>query len=318
MYMKYYTLYTVLFFSLKVLGQPVNEIKQLLRNKDFISLNSYIEKPQKSNVNFRWETLRTIFEDYKEGIIKIEETKPSYDGTGGSIINNYRVYLLSNEDKFFYYKIINIFYKKIGAEKFEKNESVIDKLKDSTKYTYFENSFKQTYGDALDSNDLFLTSITYGESCGIAGVNPDYLDKLNLCLVTNRISEIRKWLSSANSEKQLYAIRGFRVLINHGYKATEDEKRIINIVVQKKGLVSTCSGCNVMQENFQDVISKINSAPIEYITPIKMNSSYLTSKKQKSDAKNSLLLWGLISLSSISITAFGYFVWRKKKTFNNS
>jgi hypothetical protein len=104
--MKLSTLIITFFLTAQVIGQPVQKIKQLLKDKKFIPLNSYIDKPQKSNVNFSWETLRTIVGDYQEGIIKIEENIPANDGTGGNFINSYRVYLLAHKNKIYYYKFI--------------------------------------------------------------------------------------------------------------------------------------------------------------------------------------------------------------------
>src|SRR5437868_1362212 len=103
--MKLSTLIITFFLATQVIGQPVQKIRQLLKERKFIPLNAYIDKPQNSNVNFRWGTLRTIVGDYQEGIVKIEENMPANDGTGGSI-NNYRVYLLGDKKNIFYYKFI--------------------------------------------------------------------------------------------------------------------------------------------------------------------------------------------------------------------
>lgn len=264
--MKLTTLIITFFLTAQVIAQPVQKIKQLLKYKKFVPLNSYIDKPQKSNVNFGWETLRTIVGDYQEGIIKIEENVPANDGTGGNI-NNYRVYLLADKNKIFYYKFIKIVYKNKGSEQWEKNEETIDSLKDNTEYSSFGNSFRQTYGDTLNHYDLFLTSIVYGSHCGFAGVNPEFMEQLNLLLLDKNVVLIRQWLKSANAEKQLYALKGYRILVNRGYNLTGEEKRIISIVEQKKGTVYTCSGCLYMHETFQDVVSKINSIPTEYLKP---------------------------------------------------
>ena len=72
-------------------------------------------------------------------------------------------------------------------------------------------------------------------------------------------------LKSANAEKQLYALKGYRILVNQGYTLTDEEKKIISIVEQKKGTVSTCSGCMYMDDTFQNVVSQINEIPSEYL-----------------------------------------------------
>ena len=312
-YMKLSTLFIALFLTAKVVGQPVQIIKQLLKDKNFVPLNSYIDKPQKSNVDFSWETLRTIVGDYQEGIIKIEESVPANDGTGGSRINNYRAYLLADKDKIFYYKLIKTVYKSKESDQWEKSEETIDSLKDIIEYVSFQNSFRQTYGDTLNHYDLFLTSIVYGSHCGIAGVNPEYMEELNLLLQEDNVDMIRQWLKSANAEKQLYAIKGYRILGNQGYTLTDEEKRIISIVEQKKGTVSTCSGCMFMDETIQNVVSEINSIPTEYLKPEKTNTSYPVFKKKTKSTKNNLSIWGLFALGIVSIATVGYFIRRTKK-----
>jgi len=311
--MKLSTLFIALLLTAQVVGQPVQKIKQLLKEKNFAPLNSYIDKSQKSNVDFSWETLRTIVGDYQEGIIKIEESVPANDGTGGSRINNYRVYLLANKDKVFYYKVIKTVYKNKGSEQWEKNEETIDSLKDNTGYVSFENSFRQTYGDTLNHYDLFLTSIVYGSHCGVAGVNPEYMEQLNSLLQDDNVNIIRQWLKSANAEKQLYAIKGYRILVNQGYTLTDEEKRIISIVEQKNGTVSTCSGCSYMEETFQNVVSEINSIPTEYLKPEKTGSTYKVLKKKNKSTKDNLLNWGLFALGIVSLATVGYFIRRTKK-----
>jgi hypothetical protein len=298
--MKLLTLIITFFLAAHVVAQPVQKIKQLLKDKEFVPLNTYIDKPQKSNVNVDWETLRTIVGDYQEGIIKIYEFVPANDGTGGNFINNYRVYLLANKNKIFYYRFI-------------KNEEIIDSLKDSTEYISLENLFRQTYGVALNQYDLFVTSVVYGSRCGYAGMDPAYMEQLNVLLKNENVDVIRHWLRSANAETQLYALRGYRILVNQGYGLTDEEKKIISIVEQKKGTVNTCSGCISMDETFQDVVSGINSIPIEYLKPHRPHSLDHIFKKNRTQVEKKSLYWWVSILGIVAILAVIYFIWRTKK-----
>ena len=311
-YMKLSTLFIALFLTAQVVGQPVLKITQLLKDKNFLALNNYIDKPQKSNVDFGWETLRTIVGDYQEGIIKIEENIPANDGTGGNRINNFRVYLLTTKDKIFYYKFIKTIYKKKGNDEWETNEQTIDSLNDNSEYLSLKNLFKQTYGDTLFNYDLFLTSIVYGSHCGIAGVNPEYMEQLNLLLQGDNVEIIRQWLKSANAEKQLYALKGYRILVNQGYNQTDEEKKIISIVEQKKGTVSTCSGCMYMDETFQNVVSEINAIPSEYLKPEKTSSSNVVFKKKKNQVTKTSSYWWVSIFVIIGVLAILYFLRRTK------
>ncbi len=311
--MKLTTIFISLFLTVQVIAQPIEKIKQHLKNKNFSALNNYINNTPKSNVNFSWELQRTIVGDYTEGIIKIEEKLPSNNGTGGNFINNYSVYILTTKDKIFYYRFTKSIYKYKNPEHSEHNEETIDSLRDDIEYSSFENAFRQVYNNNIDHNDLFLTSIVYGSLCGIAGINPEYMEQLNLLVEEENIDGVRRWLKSANAEKQLYALNGYRILVNQGYNLTDEEKRIILIVEQKKGAVSTCSGCLYMNKTFQDVVSEINSIPTEYLKPNKSGSSYQFLKKEKNRDKNNLPYWWLIALSIVTLAAGCYFIWRTNK-----
>lgn len=173
--MKPTAIFILFFLTAQVLAQPIEKIKQHLKDKNFSALNNYINNPPKSNVSFSWELQRTIVGDYAEGIIKIEEKLPSNNGTGGNFINNYSVYVLTAKDKIFYYRFIKSIYKYKNPEQREHNEETMDSLRDDIEYSSFENAFRQVYNNNLDYNDLFLTSIVYGSHCGIAGINPEYM-----------------------------------------------------------------------------------------------------------------------------------------------
>lgn len=112
-----------------------------------------------------------------------------------------------------------------------------------------EKNFKDIYHADLDDNDLFQRSIVYGRHCGIAGVNPEHLQKLDVLIENKNVKEINKWLKSANAEKQLYGIRAYKYLTTQGYKLSEEEKKLLDFVQQKDGDVSVCRGCSFGSED---------------------------------------------------------------------
>jgi hypothetical protein len=310
--MKIWVLFIAFFLTAHAVGQPMQKVKQLLKEKRFIPFNKYVENPPKSNVAISWEILRTIVGDYQEGVVKIEENVPSNDGTGGNFINNYRIYLLSTNDEIFYYKFIETQYKSKGGDQWEQTEKVIDTVKQNNLYISFEELFRQTYGDILNQKDLFFTSIVYGDHCGFAGVDSEYMEQLNLLLQRNKINVIRQWLGSANAEKQLYALRGYRVLTNQGYSISDTENKLIAIVTKKRGGVSTCSGCNYMKRPFQDVVSEIYSMPIEHLKSGKFESSNFIFAKKKPIKSRFSTFWVLGLLGIISFIFILYFKLRRK------
>ena len=68
-----------------------------------------------------------------------------------------------------------------------------------------------TYNDKVNPKELFLTSIVYGASCGIAGTPPEYQDKLMVLLRAKDYKTLLSWLRSPNTEKQLYALIGLKL-----------------------------------------------------------------------------------------------------------
>ncbi|HTE34226.1 MAG TPA: hypothetical protein VK666_27795 [Chryseolinea sp.] len=312
-YTKLSTLFIALFLTTGLAGQSVEKIGQLLKDKNFVPFNNYISKYRKGNVDYYWEMLRTVVGDYREGIVEIKEDAPLNDGTGGYMLNNYRIYLLSTKNRIFYYKFIYTIYDNKGPDNWGLKGESIDSLRDDVEYLSFENSFKQTYGDTLNHSDLFLTSIVYGSHCGITGTNPEYRERLNLLLQDGGIDVIRHWLKSANAEKQLYALMGYRILKNQGYTLTEDEKRIISVVEQKKGTVYTCSGCIYMDEPFEGIVSQINSIPTEYLRPEKPRPSILDFKTEKSRSAKILSYWWILSFGVAVVLSVIYILRRIKK-----
>lgn len=313
--MKCIIVFIALFLTTQAIGQSVLEIKQLLKDKNFPALKTYINTPQKSNVDVSWETLRTIVGDYWEGVVTIQENIPANDGTGGNIINNYIVNLLATDKKIFYYTLTNTFYKNKGSDKWEKNIDTVDSLFDKREYESFKNLFKQIYNDTLNGQDLFVTYIVYGGNCGIAATDSEYMEKMKQLLQDENVTEIRQWLKSPNAEKQLYAIRGYRTLVNQGYKITDEEKHIIEVIQQKKGTISTCSGCLYSSQTIEQTIVEINDIPPEYLNPGPLISS---SKNKKNRAPNSIPGWTLLILGiSLSIAA-GYYIRKRKRNANKA
>lgn len=81
----------------------------MLKDRNFQSFKPYIDSgysnPPKNNVTAKWETLREVLPDYKEGIVKIEENTPASDGTGGNRIYTYHINLLTDGKDIFYYTL---------------------------------------------------------------------------------------------------------------------------------------------------------------------------------------------------------------------
>jgi hypothetical protein len=248
--MKPVVLFITLFMAIQAAGQSLPEMKQLLVHKDFDTLDQYVTTNRES----RWKTSREIVGKYQEGVIEFNH----YESSGsrpGRPYRTYRVFVLTAGKRIFYYRL------------FELGDRTISEYKDSQEYNNFQSTFKQVYNTPLSESDLFATSIVYGAGCGIAGVDPEYKMLLDTLIVNRRVDVLRKWLTSADAEKQLYAIRGYRVLTRLGHELTREEARVLTMVRKKKGNVYTCSGCAYWASPFQQEVSKIETMPVMYLAP---------------------------------------------------
>jgi hypothetical protein len=252
-----------LILSMQVVGQPLFDINQFLKNREFQGFKNYIDSAPRSNVKLRWEIIRELLPDIWEGVVKIEESRNANDGTGGSILLNYRIKLLAAENEIFYYDYSQTKYFKNTNNDWKSYDTTLTEFKDSIKYEDFKSTFSSVYGLPIASNDLFETSIVFGYGCGIGGTAPEYYQKMEGFIRNRDKLSIYRWLRSANSEKQLYAVLGIRTLGRWRYSITDEDKLIIEIIKSKKGFVNTCSGCFYSNSSFQDVISEMDSLIID-------------------------------------------------------
>lgn len=297
--MKLTTIIIALFLTLQTAAQPLTVVRDLLTERKFQPFKSYIDTAPKSNITFYWEALREVTPSYWEGVVRIEEFQNANDGTGGNRIYNYRIDFLATEQNIFFYRFNQIHNKKIGEDRWEPYDTTFNAFTDKGAYTAFESSFSKTYNEKLNPKELFITSLVYGGACGIAGTPPEYQQKLVELLREKDEKMLLAWLKSPNTEKQLYAVSGFKTLQQNGYKLTEEEKRIIEVINEKQGTVSTCGGCIFSSDTIKNVVENINSSKGIYV-------SNATSKSRKT------VYYGLATLLLI-VAALIFYLRRRTK-----
>ena len=231
----------VLLLTLQSSGQSINEIKQLLADKDFKFFKKYTNSNSNSNVTVIWLFNRDITPTFQECVIDIDESFSTENNSDNSTILHYRINILAKSNEIIYYDFaLN-----------ENNNSVWDvltfKIMDSFRneklLTALKQDFYKTYNDSLHQQELFDNSYVYGSSCKIARIKPK-LRKENDLLVQNKDSAIlTNWLKSTNTEKQVYGIDGLYQLKINGYKFTAEQLQLIKIIKSKKGTIFTCDGC---------------------------------------------------------------------------
>ena len=129
----------------------------------------------------------------------------------------------------------------------------LDSYKDTAEFHKFDQSFKTILKAAIKEKDLFDNELIYGYGCGFAGSPPYGYVKMSSYVEANDKAALVKWLQSASSQKQVYAVWGIYLLCKKGEKITPDEWKMIEYVKSKKGTIRTCSGCVHSWEKISEV-----------------------------------------------------------------
>jgi hypothetical protein len=70
-------------------------------------------------------------------------------------------------------------------------------------------------------------------------------------------NSILKWLKSANTEKQVYAVEGILKLKESGIKLSKSDLEIIKFIINKKGTMNVCHGCMYSSKEVREVTERI-------------------------------------------------------------
>ncbi|MEO8406338.1 MAG: hypothetical protein ABI480_17140, partial [Chitinophagaceae bacterium] len=226
--MKQFILCISLLLAIQVNGQAQQSVISLLQKKDFPSFKLYIDSAFKKGIQASWVINRDIVSEYQEAVVEVAEKEPLKKKNYRT--HHYTINLLATRTDIFYYKLTERIDTDDDIPGSMATDETTNHFIDEAKYTMFEKTFKDVYGVALDRRDIFLTSIVYGSSCGIAGEDPAYMQRLSTLIVEKNLTTIRSWLKSANTEKQLYAIAGYKALAKQNYHLTNEENNLIKLI----------------------------------------------------------------------------------------
>jgi hypothetical protein len=288
--MRFLLICLVVFINLESRGQPTaQKILSLLEGKRLSSFNKSVRDSMSAHVFERGPegfSAREIIPDFSETVVEVLSNRTD--------LVPCRINLLSKDDVIFFYEIRNI-----------SGDSIIEQYKNVTVFDQFEGKFEYVYGAPIDTADLFLTDIRYGHHCGLAGRNPEPCEQMINFVDHRDILSLRRWLRSANAEKQLYGARGISLLAQTGYLLTTDDLRIFRILQEKKGNVNTCSGCTYWGDATADVATEI----IENYPKYEWGSENFSPKPLH------LPVTAGIIISIIIFFSVGYLLKRSKKTY---
>lgn len=252
--MKFYSIIFLLMFSEVVRAQFENKILTLLDAKnvedllffsDDNNLNGYSSEVQK-------EYYREITCSHSEGIFRVVQSIPDPDHINSFTVNTYRIDLITNGNTIIYY----VYLKELYGQQDLKGQQLYDTLasfQSDTELVELNLAFREIFKTDINMNDFFQTNCSFGYRCGFIGSPVSELEYINSLVATNDKNAIRAWLTSPNTEKQVFAVYGFVALKNKGLIITEEEKKIIQFIIGKQGTMLVCSGCFFMSSEIAKV-----------------------------------------------------------------
>ena len=237
-----------LFLSYRFIFTNKEDARCILATKDFTEFQSFIEKLSKEKRSPRWIYLRDLTYDYQEGIFEYKQYKKDENGAHTSSYNTYQIKLIVSGNTIFYYDYTIQKNKKVKYEwsdsySWEPYYVTIEQFKNDEAFESLKEKFKKAFYSDLNESELFITDYVYGENCGVAAMNSNERTQLNDFVTKKDKNSMLKWLKSANTEKQMYAVEGLLKLEKSGVNLSKTELEIINYIAHKKGTIRMCSGC---------------------------------------------------------------------------
>jgi hypothetical protein len=248
------------FWTSSILGQVQYDVKKVLETKDFLVFKKFADNlsDKKKGIYSHWVCLRDLTTDFKEGVFCFRKEIPDKDNPSISSVYFFRVTLIATKKSIVYYELSEEKNKKVGKD-WAPYYALIGKFKDDKAFSNLKNSFKSIFQTNLNENELFVTDFVYGEHCGIVGENPIGRQQIEKWVVKKDKAQLLKWLKSANTEKQVYAIDGLYQLKKVGIMLTDEELEIIKFVINKNGTMYVCSGCLHYHEEINSVTENLNN-----------------------------------------------------------
>jgi hypothetical protein len=227
-----------------LIANQTEAIKSILRSHNVTKLQSSLDSLQKTgNVSDVWWVFeREIVPQYEESICTFYCYQNQSNDQKAEIIFEYKINLIRCGDSI----IRHLYIAKVNVRDtvdYHLRFDTLDSYKDTTGFHKLDQSFKTIFKTAINEKDLFDNELIYGYRCGLAGSAPYGYMKMSSYVEANDKAALVKWLQSASSQKQVYAVQGIYLLCKKGEKITPDEWKMIGYVKSKKGAIRTCSGC---------------------------------------------------------------------------
>ncbi len=245
----------VTFFSF---GQIEKVANKLLLKGDFNQFLIFTKdyRLAKNPIWIEQLNVREVVKGFQEAMFKIVRSYSMYKGV--SITCNMRLNVITEGNRIIYFYLESKEMK--GFPKtFETTSDTTYRFTDKKGMIRLNSRFEFTYKAPLDESELFIDTIYLGNKCGHYGEEETPVQQKQIFEWVTRTDTVNlyKWLQSANTEKQVYAVKGFHYLTLKGVKISEEAKDLIGNIIQKKGTVNTCGTCDSRRAKIALVVKSL-------------------------------------------------------------
>lgn len=250
--------FLMLFLSASVKKEVQDEVREALASKNTVEFKVFADNltDKETGIFGSWVYVRDITNDFQECVFFFSKSIADEKDPSVSIVSRFSVHLITTKTEIIFYEISARKNKKVGDD-WEPYRDIRDAYKNEKRYSDLKRSFKEIFQVEFNDNDLFSDELIYGDGCWYGGTDPEGRQQIDTWVAGKNKSELLKWLTSANSVKQVYAVDGLIQLKKLGVELTDDEVRIIDFIRNKAGVIHVCSGCQFSEEEIKFVLKEI-------------------------------------------------------------
>lgn len=198
---------------------------------------------------------REVVANVNEEVLTLHENIYTDSNSSAHQVNEYRLQLLTEDTLIIFYNLSRKTSKYNEPTKYV----VVDSFSNLSKLKDFADSFFNNYHAVLKKEDLFNISSVFGTNCDYAGSPTELFLELLEIKESRNYKKLDEWLASASVERQLMAIWGLHNFKQIFPKMTSEQKRLIDLIKQKKGSANVCYGCSYTSSKICDIIKRIES-----------------------------------------------------------
>lgn len=208
------------------------------------------------------DLIRSLFADYKEYIFIIHYRIPVEGDSTAYYITEYKLFALAKGNQFLYKRLVQE-----NSGSFGTVQALMLEEADSFEIQEFFKKYSAVFHVSVDIHDFFEDDVIYGAHCGVAGINPGEREQMEKAVEMKNTDFLDDWLGQPCLEKQAYAYEGFIQLIQNGYVLSPAELQVMQAVRQRKGTISTCSGCmhwtRTAEEIWEELDNNLNTSQVK-------------------------------------------------------